>query len=57
MITNLLFPGDVGMVKLLLDHGGDKSSLMGIPANITPCSLAADLDHVEILELLNAHSP
>ena len=50
---NLLCSGNVEMVELLLRHGGDKQALMGVPASITPCTLAEDMGHTEILEVLN----
>ena len=44
------------MVTVMLEAGCDTNVKMGIPATVTPVSLATDLGLEEILELLSKSS-
>ena len=40
------------MVSLLLRFDADRNAFMGVPATITPLSIAQELQHEDIEELL-----
>ena len=48
-----LSPGSTEMVSAMLEAGCDTSVKMGIPATVTPVSLATDLGLEDIIELLS----
>lgn len=51
-----LCPGSTEMVSAILEAGCDTSVKMGIPATVTPMSLATDLGLEDIIELLSKAS-
>ena len=44
------------MVSVMIEAGCDTNAKMGIPATVTPMSLAADLGLEEIVQLLSKSS-
>ena len=50
------FVGNSEMVSALLEAGCDKNAKMGIPATITPLSLATELGLKDIIHLLSESS-
>jgi len=46
--------GDLQMVQLLVCHGADATACMGLPATITPLSIAQQMQHDEIVALLTS---
>lgn len=52
----MLSTGNTEMVSVLLEAACDVTVKMGIPATVTPMSLAEDLGLKEIVELLSRSS-